>query len=45
LKWHREDCGNGGTHPSESGREKVAHLLLDFFTKDPNAKPWFTKSS
>jgi hypothetical protein len=45
LKWLREDCGNDGTHPSESGREKVARLLLDFFTKDANAKPWFTKSS
>ena len=45
LKWLREDCGNDGTHPSQSGREKVAHLLLDFFTKDANAKPWFTKST
>jgi hypothetical protein len=45
LKWLPEDCGADGTHPSESGRAKVAHLLLDFFTKDPNAKPWFTKSS
>ncbi|HEY3897890.1 MAG TPA: hypothetical protein VGM54_04705 [Chthoniobacter sp.] len=45
LKWLREDCGNDGTHPSQTGKEKVAHLLLDFFTKDPNAKPWFTKSS
>jgi len=45
LKWVREDCGADGTHPSKSGQEKVAHLLLDFFTKDPNAKPWFTKAS
>jgi hypothetical protein len=45
LKWLREDCGGDGTHPSQSGQEKVAHLLLDFFSKDPNAKPWFVKSS
>ncbi len=31
------------THPSASGREKVAKLLLDFFTTSPLAKPWFIK--
>lgn len=45
LKWVREDCGPDGTHPSRSGQDKVAHLLLDFFTRDPHAKPWFAKSS
>jgi lysophospholipase L1-like esterase len=45
LKWLPEDCGPDGTHPSQKGQEKVAHLLLDFFTKNPNAKPWFAKSS
>jgi len=43
LKWLPADCGGDGTHPSASGQEKVAKLLLDFFTKNPNAKPWFTK--
>jgi hypothetical protein len=42
LKWLREDCSDrDGTHPSAKGQEKVAHLLLDFFTTNPNAKPWF----
>ena len=45
LKWLPADCGGDGTHPSASGQEKVARLLLDFFTKNPNAKPWFTKPS
>ena len=46
LKWLREDCSEkDGTHPSPKGQEKVAHLLLDFFTKNPHAKPWFAKSS
>jgi hypothetical protein len=45
LKWLREDCKEDGTHPSETGQQKVAHLLLDFFTRNPNAKPWFTKPS
>ena len=33
-----------GTHPSDSGREKVARLLLDFFKTDPTAKSWFVES-
>ncbi len=32
-----------GTHPSPSGRQKVADLLLKFFKSDPTASPWFTK--
>jgi hypothetical protein len=31
-----------GTHPASAAREKVARLLLDFFTANPFAKPWFT---
>jgi len=30
------------THPSQSGRQKVAKLLLEFFTSNPAAKVWFT---
>jgi hypothetical protein len=44
LVWTMEDFGSDGTHPSNSGREKVARLLLDFFTKDPSARGWFVKS-
>jgi len=41
LVWQREDCGADGTHPSESGRRKVAGLLLSFFKRDFSAAPWF----
>lgn len=41
LVWERGDLGGDGTHPSPSGRQKVANLLLDFFKSDPLAKSWF----
>jgi hypothetical protein len=41
LVWLREDLGPDGTHPSTSGREKVARMLMDFFTNDANARTWF----
>jgi hypothetical protein len=41
LVWKREDLGGDGVHPSQQGREKVAKLLLEFFTKDELARPWF----
>jgi hypothetical protein len=42
LVWERADLGADGVHPSDSGRRKVAELLLKFFTSDPLAEPWFT---
>jgi len=41
LVWKREDLGPDGTHPSQSGREKVARMILDFCKHDPLARPWF----
>jgi hypothetical protein len=42
LVWKQEDLAPDGTHPSaESGREKVAKLLLDFLKTSPYAKGWF----
>ncbi|HEV7221801.1 MAG TPA: hypothetical protein VGN42_03815 [Pirellulales bacterium] len=41
LVWKPEDLGPDGTHPSESGRRKVAELLLQFFKTDPTSKFWF----
>jgi hypothetical protein len=38
-----EDVVADGTHPSPAGREKVAMQLLNFFTSNANAKPWFVK--
>lgn len=43
LVWKSEDFGRDGTHPSNSGQEKVAKLLLDFISSDPLAKSWFAK--
>lgn len=45
LIWSPEDFAGDGTHPGPAGREKVAKLLLDFFTNDANAKPWFVKKT
>jgi len=41
LTWSCSDFGRDGTHPSASGRWKVARMLLDFFKTDPTARPWF----
>lgn len=42
LIWERKDFAGDGVHPSDSGRQKVAEQLLNFFTTSPQAKPWFT---
>jgi hypothetical protein len=41
LVYTRDDLAQDGTHPSNSGRMKVARQLLDFFKTDPLARPWF----
>lgn len=43
LTWTRDDLSGDGTHPSNSGLDKVAHMLLDFFKMDSTAKTWFVK--
>ncbi len=43
LIWERSDLVGDGTHPSDSGRQKVADMLLKFFKTDENAKTWFVK--
>ncbi|HPD17865.1 MAG TPA: hypothetical protein PLE19_23245 [Planctomycetota bacterium] len=43
LIYNRDDLAGDGTHPSPSGRQKVAELLLRFFKADPYAKGWFLK--
>jgi hypothetical protein len=40
-RWLRDDVGPDGTHPSNSGREKVGRRLLDFLKQDPTARGWF----
>ena len=34
-----------GTHPADTGRTKVANLLLNFLKTDATAKSWFTGKS
>lgn len=41
VKFSREDLAGDGTHPSESGRQKVAQMLLTFFLNDPTTREWF----
>ncbi len=44
LKWERDDFSErDGTHPGESGREKVAQQLLKLFKTDPTARAWFLR--
>lgn len=43
LIYTRDDLAQDGTHPSESGRDKVARLMLDFYKSDPLARSWFTR--
>lgn len=45
LTWECADVLEDGTHPSPSGVRKVSRLLLDFFTADPTAKPWFAPAA
>jgi hypothetical protein len=40
--YKQEDFGNDGTHPTSSGQQKVADLLMKFFKSEPTAK-WFRK--
>ena len=41
LSWSCGDFGSDGTHPSESGRQKVSRQLLDFVQTDPTAQRWY----
>lgn len=45
LVYTPDDLGGDGTHPSKSGQQKVAKLLMEFFTKDELAKTWFLGDS
>jgi hypothetical protein len=45
LVWTCADTRADGTHPSPTGQQKVAQLLLDFFTSSATARPWFVRSN
>ncbi len=41
LTWNCSELQSDGTHPSPSGQQKVARMLLDFFHSDATARPWY----
>lgn len=41
LTWACADFRDDGTHPSDSGRAKVAGMLMDFFAGDATSASWF----
>jgi hypothetical protein len=43
LVWLCSDTQNDGTHPSTTGQQKVAEMLLKFFKKDRLAMGWFLR--
>lgn len=46
LAYQRVDFSEkDGTHPSTSGQQKVADLLLRFFKKEPTARMWFVPAA
>jgi lysophospholipase L1-like esterase len=44
LEWLCGDFQSDGIHPSTSGRNKVATMLLSFLKADTTATPWFRAS-
>ncbi len=44
LTYEEKDFVRDGTHPSQSGRDKVANQLMQFFKTDSTARPWFVKA-
>jgi hypothetical protein len=41
LIWQQSNFQSDGTHPSQSGEEKVGAMLLDFMSSSPFTVPWF----
>lgn len=39
--WLQEDLAGDCTHPSSSGTQKIASMLMSFLMNDPTAYPWF----
>ncbi len=41
LTWACSDLQSDGTHPSATGRQKVAQMLFDFVRTDATAREWY----
>jgi hypothetical protein len=41
LTWECSNLSSDGTHPSDTGRTKVATMLLNFMLNSPASSPWF----
>lgn len=41
VVWDRADVGGDGTHPAQSGEQKVGAMLLDFFSRESYTRCWF----
>ncbi len=44
LTWARSELSGDGTHPAQSGQEKVGALLLSFLKQEATARSWFLAS-
>src|SRR5437762_5479084 len=44
LVWQSTDFVQDGTHPSQTGQQKVGTMLLTFFKTSPFTKCWFLKT-
>ena len=44
LTWNCSDFKGDGVHPDDPATQKVAQMLVDFFTSDPLARTWFTRA-
>jgi lysophospholipase L1-like esterase len=43
LTWACSELAADGTHPSATGRQKVAQMLVDFVRTDPTAREWYLR--
>ena len=41
LVWNQSDFESDGNQPSQSGEDKVATLMMDFFKNSPHTQCWF----
>jgi len=45
LIWQQSDFSSDGTHPSQSGEQKVGSMLLNFMLNSEFTQPWFLSSA